>query len=105
MAFISILASPQSVHSAQAHAKALHRMATCFAVAGFLLGGSRLLSAPATGSERTEQRMNEGGAPARAGRAGVNAPQYSPAASGLRSSRRAPRPAVGSSAIAWSGAP
>ncbi len=107
MSFISILAPPRSAYSVRANAKALNRMVRCIAVAGFLIGGPRLFSAPSTGSERTAQRMNDEGAPARAGRALINEPQYSRVSPGLRNARPSRRltvgPSVGSSAVAWSG--
>jgi hypothetical protein len=103
MAFISILPSPPSIQSFRANVKVLNRLAKCVAIAGLLIGGARLSSAPSTGSERTVQRMNDQGVPVHDNPAGINEPQRSRGAPGLRNARPATRLAVGPAAVAWSG--
>lgn len=103
MAFISILPPPPSIHCVRANVKVLNRLAKCVAIAGLLIGGARLSSAPSTRGEQTTQQMNDQGVPVHDSPERINEPQRSRGAPGLRNARPATRLAVGPAAVAWSG--
>ena len=92
MALLSILASPPSVFPIRINVKVLNRLAQCVIVAGALIGGARLSSAPETAFRSTAQQVNDQGAPAQA-----EEPQPS------RAARPDTRVAAGSSNVSWSG--
>ena len=98
MARISILASPPLVFPIGANLKVLNRLAQCVIVAGALIGGARLLSAPEMAFGSTAQQVNDQGAPAQA-----KEPQPSRAAPGLRNARPVTRVAAGFSTVSWGG--